>query len=281
VMMKMAEIHLRQVQAPDRDTTHAKLAERQLKEMLRRYPGTDRKEDAQGLMGDVQEILAMHELKVARFYFDIRESATAAQLRTEEILNKYPDFSRFDEALWLHARAMADQEDTETASQDLTRLITNYPHSEFRPKAEELLRQWQKPVPEPDPAKLAAGPPDSKGMTARLIGFVFGPKIETSSKGVIIDRTLKTEEIVSRVQELAGTAKTGEAVTPGAATTTNAPDTRPRRATGAGQDVEVKSTPSSGQKDSGKAKDDKKDEKDGKKPKDKKNEGGSKLLRNP
>jgi outer membrane protein assembly factor BamD len=278
VMMKMAEIHLRQVQAPDRDTTHAKLAERQLKEMLRRFPNTDRKEESQSLMGDVQEILAMHELKVARFYFDIRESATAAQLRTEEILNKYPNFSRFDEALWLHARAMADQEDTETASQDLTRLITNYPHSEFRPKAEELLKQWQKPIPEPDPAKLAAGPPEGKGMTSRLIGFVFGPKIETSSKGVIIDRTLKTEEIVSRVQEMAGTAKTGDAVTPGAATTTNSPDTRPRRATDATQDVEVKSAPSSTQKDSGKGK----DNKDNKKEKDKKkNEGGSKLLRNP
>ena len=141
VMLKMAEIHLKQVMAPDRDTTHAKLAERQLKETLRRYPNTDKKEDANNLMTEVQEILAMHELKVARFYFEIRGSAPAAQMRTEEILNNYPNFSRFDEALWLHARSMADQEDTETASQDLARLVSNYPHSEFKQRAEELLKK--------------------------------------------------------------------------------------------------------------------------------------------
>ncbi|HKY05616.1 MAG TPA: outer membrane protein assembly factor BamD, partial [Blastocatellia bacterium] len=87
-MLKMAEIHLRQVMAPDRDTTHSKLAERQLKEMLRRYPNTDKKEQAAALTDRVQENLAMHELIVARFYYKRRESAQAAQMRTEEILSK-------------------------------------------------------------------------------------------------------------------------------------------------------------------------------------------------
>lgn len=274
-MLKMAEIHLKQVEAPDRDTTHAKLAERQLKEMLRRYPGTDAKDEAQELMAEVQEILAMHELKVARFYFEIRKTAQAAQMRTEEILNKYPNFSRFDEALYLHARAMAEQEDTETASQDLTRLITNYPHSEYRQKAEALLKSWGKPVPEPDPEKLAAPVPDGKGLTARVVGFVFGPKINTSSKGVIIDRDLKTDDIVARAQEIAGGKAVGP-VTPGATTTSNAPDARPRRATQAGQDVEVKPGTPADQNQNSSDKNKKKNEKD-----KKKNDNGSKLLRNP
>src|SRR5262249_34489382 len=109
-MMKIAEIHLRQVQAPDRDPTHAKQAERQLKEILRRYPNTTSKDQVEQLMNEVQEILATHELVVARFYFGIRESPVACQLRTEEILSKYPNFSRFDEALFLHARALEMQE---------------------------------------------------------------------------------------------------------------------------------------------------------------------------
>src|SRR5215207_5709290 len=61
-MLKMAEIHLKQVMAPDRDTTHSKLADRQLKEMMRRYPSTDKKDEASVLMEQVQENLAMHEL---------------------------------------------------------------------------------------------------------------------------------------------------------------------------------------------------------------------------
>jgi outer membrane protein assembly factor BamD len=275
-MLKIAEIHLKQVMAADRDTTHAKLAERQLKDLLRRYPNTDAKPQAEQLMSQVQEILAMHELKVARFYFDIRESAQAAQMRTEEILNKYPNFSRFDEALFLHARAMEIQEDTETASRDLTRIVTSYPHSEFADRAKDKLNRFGKPVPDSDPAKVAEAQAEGKGLPSRLVGFMFGPRIDTSSKGVIIDREMKTDEIVARAQELSGAKAVGP-ITPGATTTSNAPDNRPRRATQAGQDVEVKPGAPADQKTQTPTSKDKKDkEKDKKKP-----EGASKVLRNP
>jgi outer membrane protein assembly factor BamD len=272
--MMIAEIHLKQVVAANRDPTHARLAERQLKELMRRYPSTDKKADIEQLMNDVQEILAMHELDVARFYFVHRESAMATQGRTEEILNKYPNFSRFDEALWLHARALEMQEDTETASRDLTRIVTGYPHSEFFARAKETLQKWGKPVPEPDPAKVAASAPDNKSLPARFAGFMFGPRINTSSKGVILDRDLKTEEIVARAQEMGGQKATGP-VTPSAATTNNAPDSRPRRTGQAGQDVEVKPGTATEQKTPPAPSKDKKS-------KDKKKSGGdSKLLRNP
>jgi outer membrane protein assembly factor BamD len=211
----------------------------------------------------------MHELKVARFYYNLREAALAAQMRTEEILKKYPNFSRFDEALYLHAKAMADQEDTETASQDLARLIKNYPHSEFRQKAEELLKKWNIPVPEPDPAKLAEAPPDGKGFMPRFFTFLFGPKVSNiSSKGVIIDKELKTEEIVARAQELSGVGRAAGPVTPGAATSTTKADSRARTVTRAGQDVEVKPAQTKPEKDKEK------------KPEDEK-KNGSKILRNP
>ncbi|HWN99422.1 MAG TPA: outer membrane protein assembly factor BamD [Blastocatellia bacterium] len=272
-MMKMAEIHLKQVQASNRDTTHAKLAERQLKELLRRYPNSDQKAETERLMNQVDEILAMHELEVAKFYLEIRESAQAAQMRTEEILNKYPNFSRFDEALFLHARAMELQEDTDTASQNLSRIVTSFPHSEFADRAKETLKKWGKPVPEPDPAKIAEAAPEGKGLPARVAGLMFGPRIDTSSKGVIIDRELKTDEIVARAQELSGT-KTAGPVTPGAGTSTNAPDARPRRANEAGQDVEVKPGAATDQKTPAPASKDKKKDK-------KKTDNNTKGLRNP
>jgi outer membrane protein assembly factor BamD len=280
VMLKEAEIHLRQVMSPDRDPTHAKLAEQRLKELLRRYPNTDAKEGVEEKMTEVQEILAMHELKVAQFYFDIRESAQAAQMRTEEILNKYPNFSRFDEALWLHAKAMEIQEDTETASRDLARIVTSYPNSEYAERARELLQKWGKPVPEADPAKASAPAPEGKGLPSRFAGFIFGPKIDTSNKGVIIDRDLKTDEIVARALELGGAKITGPVV-PGAGTTSNAPDSRPRRATGAGQDVEVKPGSPADQKSQPASNKDKDKKKSDKEKKNEKNDSGSKLLRNP
>jgi outer membrane protein assembly factor BamD len=276
-MLKIAEVHLRQVMAADRDTTHARLAERQLKDLLRRYPNTDSKEQVEQLMNQVQEILAMHELKVARFYFDIRESAQAAQLRTEEILNKYPNFSRFDEALYLHARAMEMQEDTETASRDLARIIASHPHSEYAERAKDTLKKWGKPVPDSDPTKVAESPTDGKGLPSRLVGFMFGPRIETSTKGVIIDRELKTDEIVARAQEASGAKDVGP-VTPGATTTSNSPDARPRRAASeAGQDVEVKPGAPADQKAQSPSSKDKK----GKDKDKKKKDNGSSVLRNP
>jgi len=273
-MMKIAELHLKQVVAFNRDPTQARLAERQLKELMRRYPNTDKKDDIEGLMNDVQEILAMHELDVARFYYVHRESAQATQGRTEEILNKYPNFSRFDEALWLHARSLEMQEDTETASRDLTRIVTSYPHSEFFERAKETLQKWGKPVPEPDPAKVAAPAPEGKSLPAKFAGFMFGPHINTSAKGVIVDRDKKTEEIVAYAQEAAGQKVTGP-VTPSAATTNNTQDTRPRRTGQAGQDVEVKPGTATDQKTPPASSKDKKS-------KDKKKSGSdSKLLRNP
>jgi outer membrane protein assembly factor BamD len=272
-MMKMAEIHLKQVQAADRDITQARLAERQLKEMMRRYPTSEKKERTEQMMNEVQEILALHELKVAHFYFDIRQSAMATQGRTEEILSKYPNFSRFDEALWLHARSLELQEDTETASQNLQRLVANYPKSEFAERAKETLKKWGKPVPEPDPAKLAEPGPEGKSMPARFTGFLFGPHIDTSDKGVLIDRDQKTDDLVARAQELSGQKATGP-ITPSASTTTNSPNSRPRRTGQAGQDVEVKpGTPTDQKAQPAPTSKDKKS-------KDKKS-GESKVLRNP
>jgi len=281
-MLKIAEIHLKQVMAADRDTTHARLAERQLKDLLRRYPNTDSKDQVEALMNQVQEILAMHELKVARFYFNVREFAPAAQMRTEEILNKYPNFSRYDEALFLHARAMELQEDTETASRNLTQIVANHPHSEYAERAKEMLKKWGKPLPESDPAKVASGPAEGKGLPSRFAGFMFGPHIDTSNKGVIVDRDLKTDEIVLRAQELGGVKIDGP-VTPGATTTSNSSD-RPRRAaTQAGQDVEVKAGAPTEQKTQTPASKDKKSkDKDKDKDKDKKKpDSSSNILRNP
>src|SRR5712692_5130880 len=186
-------------------------------------------------------------------------------MRTEEILNEYPNFSRFDEALYLHAKAMELQEDTETASRDLARIIASHPHSEYVDRAKDTLKKWGKPLPDSDPAKVAAAQPDGKGLPSKLVGFMFGPHIDTSSKGVIIDRDLKTDEIVAHVQELSGSKAVGP-VTPGATTTSTAPDARPRRASEAGQDVEVKpGSPADQKPQSSSSKDKKGKDKDKKK----------------
>jgi hypothetical protein len=175
---------------------------------------------------------------------------------------------------------MEIQEDTETASRDLARIVASHPHSEFAERAKETLKRWGKPLPDSDPTKVAEGPAEGKGLPSRLVGFMFGPHIDTSNKGVIIDRELKTDEIVARAQE-AGGVKVEGPVTPGATTTTNSSDSRPRRtATQAGQEVEVKPGSPSDQKPQNPSSKDKKAKDDKDKDK-KKSDSSSKVLRNP
>jgi outer membrane protein assembly factor BamD len=268
VMLKIAEIHMRQLMAPDRDMTHAKQAEHQLKELLRLHPDTPMKVEVEGRIREIQEILAEHEMKVARFYYDLRQAPEATRQRTEEILNKYPNYSHFDEALYYHAKSMADQEDTETASQDLNRVIKEYPHSAYKSDAEKLLKKWNKPVPDPDPSRATDPAIANKAFVPKFFTFVFGPKVNNlSSKGVIIDRTLTTDDNVARAQELSGVKETpGGPIAPGASTSTNARDSRPRRTGAAGQDVEVKPGAPSTQADKSSSKDKKKDSKPEKSP---------------
>jgi outer membrane protein assembly factor BamD (BamD/ComL family) len=42
-----------------------------------------------------EELMAEHELKVARFYLEIRESAMAAKMRSLIVVRKHPRFSEY------------------------------------------------------------------------------------------------------------------------------------------------------------------------------------------
>jgi outer membrane assembly lipoprotein YfiO len=68
VMLKMAEAEMRQMGLADRDTSHARKAEQQLKVVLQQFPDTPLRADVQLRMNEVQENLAMHNLQVANFY---------------------------------------------------------------------------------------------------------------------------------------------------------------------------------------------------------------------
>ena len=187
VVMKLAEIHMRQVQAADRDTTHAKLAEKQLLKLLQDYPTTDLKERAESQLWEVREILGMHELKVARFYFKQRQAYKAAASRSKEILDKYPGFSRSDEALFLLGISMFEQEDTEEAVNYFQRLAKYYPNSEYYEDTVAYLKQLDAEVPEAAPENerpKALG--DTPGVVSRVIGTISHPHLDYISKDGVL-----------------------------------------------------------------------------------------------
>ena len=87
----------------------------------------------------------MHELKVARFYFSQRQAYKAAASRAREIVEKYPSFSRVDEArciLWDSLRALGA---TDEANQLFGSLIDESPAPANRVAGCSVLDEHERP----------------------------------------------------------------------------------------------------------------------------------------
>ena len=97
---------------------------------------------------------AAHNLEVARHYFKFKKAYRAAITRCEEIIAGYPNFSRLDEALYIAGAsslrlsenrgkqsATVPPEKLRADARDyLSRVIDEFPESEFRKNAEKELQ---------------------------------------------------------------------------------------------------------------------------------------------
>ena len=98
---------------------------------------------------------ALHNLEVAKHYFKMKKAYVAAATRAEEIVAGYPSFTRTDEALYIagmsnvylsegkgkqKSPASADKLRDEARSY-LSRIVEEFPDSDFRGRAEEELRR--------------------------------------------------------------------------------------------------------------------------------------------
>src|SRR3954462_13220631 len=102
--LKIANIHYREMEKPDRDFTHAMRAEEEYRNLIKQFPDSKLVPEAKQRLLEVQEVLAEREYRVGRFYF-MRESYPAAIARLRSVVDKYPLYSRADEALYLLGQA--------------------------------------------------------------------------------------------------------------------------------------------------------------------------------
>ena len=98
--LKIANIHYQQMEKADRDPTHAKRAEDEYRKVILQYPDSKLVPEAKRKLLEVQEVLADREFGVGRFYY-LRESYPASIARLQSLIEKYPLYSRADEALYL------------------------------------------------------------------------------------------------------------------------------------------------------------------------------------
>ena len=151
--LKVAEAEMRQMGLSDRDISHARKAEQRLKVLLQQYPKSPLRATVEARLAEVQENLAMHNLLIARFYYDVKYSTgkgglKGSQSRLKEIVDKYPCFSYNDEVFYRLATTYQAEEEPDEAARYYQKLVQEFPESEFNEKAREQLNIIGAPIPE-------------------------------------------------------------------------------------------------------------------------------------
>ena len=107
--VKIANIHFSQMEKPDRDFTHAVRAEQEYRAVIMQYPDNPKMvAESRTRLLQVQEVIAEREYRVGRFYY-LRGTYLAAIARLESLVNRYPLYSKADEALYLIGQSYEGQ----------------------------------------------------------------------------------------------------------------------------------------------------------------------------
>jgi outer membrane protein assembly factor BamD len=171
--LKIANIHYQEMEKPDRDYTHAMRAEEEYRQLIMQWPDSKLIPEAKQHLREVQEVIAEREFGVGRFYY-LRESYPAAIARLQSLVDKYPLYSKADEALFLLGQSYESeiallrtrkfneayksylvQEFTKHATEAYDRIITRYPVMERADSAKARLEALHQPVPKPTKAAVA------------------------------------------------------------------------------------------------------------------------------
>lgn len=107
---------------------------------LHRYPAGHGAKRAQQLQKACQQLLADHELYVARFYFR-RHQWAGARARALSLLATYPKLKTEPETLWLAGEASHKLGEAAAARTLLDRLVSDYPQAAEAKRARALRRR--------------------------------------------------------------------------------------------------------------------------------------------
>ena len=215
--LKIANIQYQQMEKSDRDYTHAKRAEDEYRDLILEFPDSKLVPEAKGRLLEVQEVLADREFTIGRFYY-LRPSYAASIARLKSLVEKYPLYSKADEALWLlgqnyeseiaqlrtrvtctktnpqpgcvgeNAKANMIEELTREASEAYSKILTRYPLMDRSDDAKKRLAALHQPIPRPTKAAVAQNRAEMESrretsMFGKLMGVVKrGPDVAQASK---------------------------------------------------------------------------------------------------
>jgi outer membrane protein assembly factor BamD len=237
--LKIANIHYQEMEKPDRDYTHAVRAEEEYRQLILQYPDSKLLPEAKQRLREVQEVIAQREFNVGRFYY-MRQSYPAAIARLRSLADKYPLYSKADEALYLLGqsyegeialvragrfdetrKAKMIEDFARGAAQAYDRILTRYPLMDRADDAKVRLQALKQPVPKPTKAAVAQNKAEEdgrhgEGMVSKVLGpFEKHPNAAAATKvgePTLVDPTPMS---ANEVMQEAARAAMGTATGPG------------------------------------------------------------------
>jgi outer membrane protein assembly factor BamD len=218
--LKIANIHYQQMEKPDRDYTHAMRAEDEYRQLIQQYPDNKKVvEEGKKRLLEVQEVIAEREYRVGRFYF-LRQSYPASIARLRSLMDKYPLYSKADEALFLLGQAYETEiaiirskpgnevqkarmidDFSKNATDAYSRILTRYPLTDRTVDAKARLEALHQPIPRPTKAAIAQNKAEEDSRreastVSRVMGnFQKHPDVAQAAR--VGEPTLVDPEVVS------------------------------------------------------------------------------------
>lgn len=137
-MLRIAMCAFRQMERPDRDQTKTREAVDKFNDMLKTYPNSALRGEAEAKRQEALDRLAKHEHQVARFYMK-RGSWNAAVQRLNFLIDTYPNFTDRDGAFFDLGTALSNLGRTGEARLYFERVLSEFPQSEYADRARRRL----------------------------------------------------------------------------------------------------------------------------------------------
>ena len=204
--LKVANIHYKQMEKPDRDFTHAKRAEEEYKQLLLQFPDSKLVIEARQRLLEVQEVLAEREYRIGRFYY-LRQNYPASIARLKSLVDTYPLYSQAEDAFYMLGQiyeAEADRVRASNAAETVkgraiegflkeaqgsySRIVTRYPVTAAAESAKKRLAALHMPVPTPTPEAIAQNKAEEASrrqpghLESLMSNMHRGPNVSMASK---------------------------------------------------------------------------------------------------
>lgn len=132
--------YLRQVGRVQRDVTGARQARIQFQKFVLDYPESTRRAEAMDYLESISDLLVRKRLGQVQVFRQLGRHK-AAGLALDDILEKESGSSLLDKVLWERSQTALKLDDTETARACWTRLVTEFPNSDWRQQSADRLEK--------------------------------------------------------------------------------------------------------------------------------------------